>query len=74
MATKLTKSVIREVVLTDAYGKTAPVIVTLTGKGIFLKAKRKHRELFVSWDRMKPSPPENMPAKYTCNLFGWLVE
>ena len=76
MATKLIKPVSREVNISDAFGHEGPVIVTLSNKGIEVRRKGSSRKIFVTWKMMQKSAtiPENAPAKYCSNPFGWLVE
>lgn len=76
MATKLSKPVAREIEFTDTIGNTGFVVVTMTSKGLSLRGKGKQREFNIPWGNLKSIivPPVNMPAKYSSNAIGWLIE
>lgn len=76
MATKLTKPVTRETEITDIHNNKGDVLVTLESKGLRIRGKGTKREFFILYENMRSvvTPPANMPAKYTGNVFGWLIE
>jgi hypothetical protein len=75
MATKLTKPVVRETVLEDINGCKGDVCVTITASGIaFHKGKRKLPVIPWSEITKLATLPPNIPAKFSGNKIGWLVE
>jgi len=76
MATELTKPVKREVLLSDEFNVSGPVIVTMSIHGIEFRKKGTSRRLHVAWEKIgkQANIPGNAPAKYMANPMGWLVE
>ncbi len=77
MATKLTKPLSREIQIEDKFGKIGGVVITITSHGIEFRRKgSQKRKLFVEWKGMEKVLGMNpeMPAKYSSNMFGWLIE
>ena len=75
MATKLTKTVTREIKVKDANGIEGDVCVTISASGItFHKGRRKLS--LIPWEKVAKLTdiPMNAPAKYMANHIGWLVE
>lgn len=75
MATKLEKPVTREVPVKDVHGCDGDVLVTITADGITLRGKGTQRELKVGWTDLAAVAPAcpKMPAKFSTNKLGWLV-
>lgn len=76
MATKLEKPVTREVSVKDANGCAGDVLVTITSDGVTLRGKGTQRELKIGWEALSvaATAPPNMPAKFSDNKIGWLVQ
>ncbi len=76
MATKLIKPVSREKNFQDVHGNIGPVVVTMSPSGITLRGKGKKRIISIPWESLKKSivAPVNMPAKFSTNPIGWLIE
>lgn len=89
MATKLTKPVVREVLLRvegnnvfnvcvedGTVTPEGPVLVTMSTEGLELRRKGTGRKLFVPWGQLGRAfeVPGDAPAKYCLNPLGWLVE
>lgn len=75
MATKLEKPVTREVAVKDAHGNDGVVAVTVTADGVTLRGKGTKREIRLDWAALAAAAgaPPNMPAKFSTNKLGWLV-
>jgi len=76
MATKLTKPIIREVMMKDEQNQEGPVVVTISQDGVELRRKGTKRKLNVTWNELaqKAELPGDAPAKFLSNSLGWLVE
>ena len=76
MATKLIKPVSRERNFEDDIGNIGPVVITMSQKGITLRGKGKKREFSINWESLRKLiiPPVTMPAKFSSNPYGWLIE
>lgn len=76
MATKLVKPVSRERNFEDDIGNIGPVVITMSQKGITLRGKGKKREFQINWESLRKLiiPPATMPAKFSANPYGWLIE
>lgn len=76
MATKLTKPVSREVEITDVIGNVGPVIATMTARGITLRGKGTKRQFSIPWEALRGviQAPVAMPARFSANVLGWLIE
>jgi hypothetical protein len=75
MATKLTKPVVRETEVEDINGCKGDVCVTVSASGIaFHKGKRKLPVIPWSEITKLATLPPNIPAKFSGNKIGWLVE
>lgn len=73
--TVLTKPVRREIEIEDAFGRRGPVILTVTGRGLELRAKGRKRKLFFSFSRLRPDVlPGSIPGAFASNPLGWLVD
>ena len=75
MATKLTKTVKRQIVMKNVNGVEGDVDVTMSPNGIvFSKGRRKLPE--ISWDEIGKlaTLPDNIPAKFTGDKMAWLIE
>lgn len=75
MATKLTKPVVRETEVEDINGCKGDVCVTISAAGVaFHKGKR--RLPVIPWSEITKlaTIPLNIPAKFSGNKIGWLVE
>lgn len=76
MASKLTKPVTREVAVTDSNGVEGAVNATFTADGVTLQGKGTSRKLHITWEALaaaSPAPP-SIPAKFSANHLGWLVD
>ena len=74
MATTLTKPVRREIEVSDTFGRRGPVIATITGTGIELRAKGRKRKLFFSFSKLRPDAlPGQIPGAFVANPLGWLI-
>ena len=76
MATKLVKPLSRELQLTDDFGNSDDVIVTIKVTGIELRRKGTSRTLFISWSKIGhvAELPGHIPARYCANPLGWLCQ
>jgi hypothetical protein len=75
MATKLTKPVVRELTVEDINGCKGDVCVTVSEAGVaFHKGKRKLPVIPWSEITKLATLPTNIPAKFSGNKIGWLVE
>lgn len=77
MATKLIKPVSREIQMEDNHGNVGPVVITMSTKGIALRGKGSKKRTFeIPWTSLKKVviPPVIMPAKFSANSIGWLIE
>lgn len=76
MATKLTKPVSREIEINDVHGNVGPVIATMTARGIILRGKGTKRQFTIAWESLRSAikAPVVMPARFSANVMGWLIE
>ncbi len=73
----MSETITKEIQVEDKFGKIGNVLITIDDKGIeFSKKGSSKCKFFVEWSDMSKCFKMNqeMPAKFACNMMGWLIE